>query len=108
MTDDIIEPFHVNEGQVTDVWYVASDINHAREQYEHFVENHSHHGISEGENQWEQVCREAELEDQEYPAILVFYLNFDHADRHECRIAPLSGALLATPPELIAHYQLTN
>lgn len=107
MPSNVIEPFHVNEERAI-AWYIATDIDHAREQYLHFVDDFSHQGISEGEDQWDTVHEEAELADQEFPLIIAFYLNFDHADRHEALVAPLGNAISVTPPELIAHYQLTQ
>jgi hypothetical protein len=101
------EPFHINERNGT-VWYIATDITMAQEQYERFVEDHTHGAMSEGEEMWEELCRNAELEDQEFPLIIGFYLNEDYADRHECRAVSLGSAIQATPPELIAHYQITQ
>lgn len=107
MSATIVEPFYVDETNRA-VWYIATDIENAREQYEHFVEDHTYDTISEGEDQWETVCEEGELQDQEYPLIIAFRINLHYADRHECITAPLGNAIRATPPELVAHYQLTQ
>lgn len=107
MSDTDIEPFHVDEERFV-AWYIATDLDHAREQYLQFVDDFSHNGISEGEDQWDNVCSESELADQEFPLIVAYFLNTDYADRHEAHVAPLGGAIRTTHPELVAHYQLTQ
>ena len=79
--------------------YLVESEYEARDAYQHFIEHYTGDSINDGEDQWHTVASEGFLSDLDYPVIVIFYINWDHADRHEVKSVPVNG-LSALAPHL--------